>query len=121
MELNELDRLTENGPVYERQGEAQQQRKEWENSALLSYLGKQSIRFNDCLDACTHIASFAALFGENERPLPGGSTGAYGSCTAGRDKQRLRKDWLELDGRRGIAAWRSPCGDTAISGAPALR
>jgi hypothetical protein len=40
VELNELDRLTENGPVYERQGEAQQQRKEWENSALLStYLG----------------------------------------------------------------------------------
>jgi hypothetical protein len=36
VELNELDRLTENGPVYERQGEAQQQRKEWENSALLS-------------------------------------------------------------------------------------
>jgi hypothetical protein len=38
VELNELDRLTENGPVYERQGEAQQQRKEWENSALLSFL-----------------------------------------------------------------------------------
>lgn len=38
VELNELDRLTENGPVYERQGEAQQQRKEWENSALLSTL-----------------------------------------------------------------------------------
>jgi len=37
VELNELDRLTENGPVYERQGEAQQQRKEWENSALLRY------------------------------------------------------------------------------------
>jgi hypothetical protein len=39
VELNELDRLTENGPVYERQGEAQQQRKEWENSALLSKKG----------------------------------------------------------------------------------
>jgi hypothetical protein len=36
VELNELDRLTENGPVYERQGEARRQRKEWENSALLS-------------------------------------------------------------------------------------
>jgi hypothetical protein len=35
VELNELDRLTENGPAYERQAEAQKQREERENSALL--------------------------------------------------------------------------------------
>jgi hypothetical protein len=46
--------------------------------------------------------------------MKAGRTIYTGSSAAGRDKQVLRKNWFELDGRRAIGAWRIPCGDTAI-------